>query len=236
MTTQQRSFDNGTLQASLKQTLATLELDRVSLAAKYDPSYRLVQELDEKIADTKQLIARESKVPLLENTTDQNPVYEWVDNQIASAKSDLASAEAQATADAGIVKAYHDKAVAFDEKGMTQDDLTREVKATESNYLLYLAKREQARIQDMLDERRVLNVVVAEPPTNPEQTVYSPLLLIALALVFGLFIACGAALIVDYLDPSFRTPDEVREFLEVPVFASIPENGHEVPTGTRNGH
>jgi hypothetical protein len=34
---------------------------------------------------------------------------------------------------------------------------------------------------------------------------------------------------VDYPDPSFRTPDEVREFLDIPVFASIPANGHHVP-------
>ena len=55
-------------------------------------------------------------------------------------------------------------------------------------------------------------------------------------------VAIGLAFAVDYLDPSFRTPDEVREFLDVPVFASIPENGHEVAaetavgTGRKNGH
>src|SRR5262249_16724034 len=134
--------------------------------------------------------------------------------------------------------AYHDKAVSYDQKGITQDDLTREVKAAESNYLLYLAKREQARIQDMLDERRVLNVVIAEPPTYPILTLYSPLLLVSLAFIFAAFIAGGAALIADYMDPSFRTPDEVREFLDVPVFASIPENGFEVPVGStsKNDH
>ena len=114
----------------------------------------------------------------------------------------------------------------------------REVKAAESNFMLYLAKREQARIQDMLDERRVLNVIIAEPPTYPILSLYSPLLLISLALVFAAMIAAGAALVADYMDPSFRTPDEVRDFLEVPVFASIPENGFEVPVGAvkKNGH
>ena len=41
-----------------------------------------------------------------------------------------------------------------DEPAASANPLTREVKAAESNYLLYLAKREQARIQDMLDERK----------------------------------------------------------------------------------
>jgi capsular polysaccharide biosynthesis protein len=64
------------------------------------------------------------------------------------------------------------------------------------------------------------------------------MLLISLALFFATLVAAGAALIADYMDPSFRTPDEVREFLEVPVFAAIPENGFEVPVGAtrKNGH
>lgn len=229
--TQIRKIDNATLLATLKNTLSSLELDRTNLLAKYEPSYRLVQDIDTKIAQTKELIGKESKLPLTEDTTDQNQVHQWVESQIAQAQADLAGFEAQAAADRGIVKAYHDQALAYDQKGITQDDLVREVKATEANYLLYLSKREQARIQDMLDERRVLNVVIAEAPTSPDQTLYSPMLLIALALVFGALIAGGAALIADYLDPSFRTPDEVREFLEVPVFAAIPENGFEVPVG-----
>lgn len=239
--TQLRKVDNASLLANLKQTLNSLELQRTDLLSKYDPGYRLIQEVDTKIVQTREAIAKEEKLPLTDDTTDQNPVYQWADSQIASAQADLATYGAQVSADNTIVKTYHDQAVAFDQKGITQTDLAREVSAAESNYLLYLAKREQARIQDMLDERRVLNVIIAEPPTNPEQMLYSPVLLISLALLFGAFIAAGAALIADYLDPSFRTPDEVREFLEVPVFASIPENGFEVPAGStssvpKNGH
>jgi len=218
--------------------LNTLELQRTGLMAKYDPSYRLVQDVDTQIAQTKAAIAQQEKAPLNDNTTDQNPVYTWVDQELAKAQSDLAGYQAQAAADTRIVRAYQQKALSYDQKGITQDDLVREVKAAESNFMLYIAKREQARIQDMLDERRVLNVIIAEPPTYPILSLYSPLLLISLALVFAAMIAGGAALVADYMDPSFRTPDEVRDFLEVPVFASIPENGFEVPVGAvkKNGH
>jgi capsular polysaccharide biosynthesis protein len=62
-------------------------------------------------------------------------------------------------------------------------------------------------------------------PTLP---LYSVWLLIGLAFLLAAFISAGGALIADYLDPSFRTPDEVKKFLDIPVFASIPENGHDV--------
>lgn len=239
LTTQIRSADNGTLLANLKSTLNTLELQRTALVAKYDPSYRLVQDIDTQITQTKAAIESQEKAPLNDNTTDQNPTYTWTEGEVAKAQADLAAYKAQVAADSNIVSKYHDKAVAFDAKSVTQDDLTREVKAAEQNYLLYLAKREQARIQDMLDERRILNIsTMAEPPTTPVLTNYSPVLLLVLAFMFAAFVAAGSALIADYLDPSFRTPDEVKEFLEVPVFASIPENGFEVPVGSvrKNGH
>jgi capsular polysaccharide biosynthesis protein len=52
------------------------------------------------------------------------------------------------------------------------------------------------------------------------------------------FVALGLALVADYLDPSFHTPDEVKEFLNIPVFVSIPDNGHHVPVEkvAKNGY
>jgi hypothetical protein len=33
----------------------------------------------------------------------------------------------------------------------------------------------------------------------------------------------GIAFAVDYFDPSLRTPDEVRDALQIPVFAALPK-------------
>jgi uncharacterized protein involved in exopolysaccharide biosynthesis len=234
--TQSRDSDNSMLLASLTATLNTLETQRVNLATNYEDSYRLMQEIDEQIQVTKSQIARQEKDPLGDTTYDVNPVWNWANQTIAQATTALANEKAQVESDLSIVSQYHSEAQELNAKSVTQDDLQREVSANQANYLLYLGKREQARIQDMLDERKVLNVSVAEPPTNPDQTLYSPLLLVSLALFFAAFIAAGAALIADYLDPSFRTPDEVREFLDVPVFASIPENGYEVPVSSEKNN
>jgi capsular polysaccharide biosynthesis protein len=34
----------------------------------------------------------------------------------------------------------------------------------------------------------------------------------------------GLAFVKDFLDPTFRTPDEVEAFLKIPVLAAIPKN------------
>jgi capsular polysaccharide biosynthesis protein len=106
-----------------------------------------------------------------------------------------------------------------------QDDLIRTVKATEENYLLYRRKQEEARISDALDRRRIINVAIAEAATVPS----IPSSHRALTLVMGLLLASAASLGLafgsDYLDPTFRTPDEMTSFLNIPVLAAMPQNG-----------
>jgi uncharacterized protein involved in exopolysaccharide biosynthesis len=248
VTTQEKRGDNSGLLANLKSSLNTLELQRTELLAKYDPSYRTVQEVEQQIAQTKAAIDVQNQAPVKEDTTDRNPVYAWADSELAKARAELPALDAQMKATQKNVSAYNSEALTYTAGDITQQNLTTEVKAAETNYLLYLNKREQARISDMLDERRVLNVGIAEPPTLPGYPTYSPLLLVFVAFLLAGLVSVGAALIADYLDSSFRTPDEVTEVLRIPVFASIPVsesgnggnggNGRPVPSGSvpKNGH
>lgn len=41
----------------------------------------------------------------------------------------------------------------------------------------------------------------------------------------ALMISLAAAFFADYLDPSFRTPDEVVQFLDIPLLACFARNG-----------
>jgi uncharacterized protein involved in exopolysaccharide biosynthesis len=236
--TAQTQSDNAQLLADLKSALANLELQRTALLQKYDPTYPLVTSIDTQIVQAKQAIAAQENVPVRDSTTDQNPVYTQVVEDLTKQHALLPNLQAVAATAAQSVKEYHDAAVEQDQKAMTVADLQREVTAMQGNYLLYLSKREVARIEDMLDARQVNNVTVVKAPTVPVIPTFNPLVLVILAFILAGIIAVSLAFAADYLDPSFRTPDEVQEFLNVPVFASIPDSGQEVAVGTvsKNGH
>ena len=74
--------------------------------------------------------------------------------------------------------------------------------------------------------RRILNVAVAEAATVPALPVTSPLLLILAGGVLALLLSSMSAFAADYFDQSFRTPDEVIHYLDMPVLAAFPKNGH----------
>ncbi len=226
LTTSVRESDDGAVQQQLKSTLLTLELKRTELLTKYQPGYRLVQEVDKQIADTRAAIAAEDTKPLHEQTTDRNPTYAWINEELAKAKSDYSALQARAAATQAIVGVYQSKAQRLEQTGLIQQDLLREAKANEDNYLLYLHKREEARIEEALDRTRILNVGMVEQPTVPVAPVHAAWVFSLVGLVLAMAVSTGLALGREYLDSSlFRTPAEVLSELKIPVLASVPLYG-----------
>lgn len=236
ITTQLKESDDAQLQQQLKSTLMNLELKRTELLTKYQPTYPLVQEVDKEIADTRTAIVGEESKPVREQTTDQNPTYQYVSTELAKAKADFSALEARAAATQAIVAMYRTQAEQLEQKGIVQQDLLRAQKADEENYLLYLRKREEARMSDALDERRILNMAVAEQPTVPVLPTGSPWLIVGLGLMLGVFASTGMALTADYLDPSFHTPSEVFSALNVPLLGAVPYYGESGVNGNGNGN
>jgi len=234
LTTQMKKGDNAQVLETLKSTLMTLELKRTELLTKYQPNYPLVTEVDKEIADTKSALAQEEGTPVSEETTDRNPTYQWINEELAKAKSDLSGLQARETATQAIVNVYNNNARVLDEKGLLQQDLLRTQKANEDNYLLYLKKGEEARIATALDQTRILNVAITEPPSVPVLPSRSVWTFVSVGCLLAFVFSAGLAVTLDYSDRSFRTPSEVLAELKIPVLAAVPF--HANGKNGRNGH
>ena len=113
--------------------------------------------------------------------------------------------------------------VDLDQQSITRQDLQREVKADEQNYLTYLAKREQERMSDALDTTRIANVAIAVPPAIPVLPIFGwPLILLA-AICLATIMSVGSAYAADYLDSSFHTPAQLTDVLGIPVVVAFPK-------------
>jgi uncharacterized protein involved in exopolysaccharide biosynthesis len=222
-TTQQVSTSADVLLQQLQTSLLAAQVKRTQLAMKYDANYPLVKEADKEIAQTETAIADAKKVQYVNETTDRDPTFEFLREDIARAKSELASQKATAAALKQSLDSVQTEMVKVDKQALKQQDLLREVKADEANYLLYLSKREQERTSDALDQKRIGNVSIAVPPILPILPAYSPFLILAVGLFVAVFMSIGLVFLMDYLDSSFRTPAEVFETLRVPVLASVPK-------------
>jgi uncharacterized protein involved in exopolysaccharide biosynthesis len=223
LTTQLRTSDNPQLLQQIKSTLLTLELRRSELLSKFEPAYPLVIEVEKQIRETQATITAEKDSPVRDETTDQNPTYEWVKGELAKARTELSGLKARAAANQAALTRYHEGARSLQQAAIVQQDLLRTAKTEEDNYLLYLRKQEEARINDALDARGILNVAIADPATIPALPARSSLYYLLLCVFVALGGSAGLAFAGDFFDPSFRTPQDVSNLLELPVLASIPK-------------
>ena len=223
-TTQVRTADNPQLMERLKSTLLELELKRSELLTKFEPSYRPVQEVEQQIAQAKDAIAAAEKAPLRDETTDTDPTYETLRAELAKATTDLAALRARANSTAGMVSSYRAESQRLDQQEVLQQDIRRTAKANEENYLLYLHKQEEARISDALDQQRISNVLVAEAASVPFKPQRHRLVFVMIGGLLAAFTSVTLAFVMDRLDPSFRTPQEIEDYLGSPVLAALPKS------------
>jgi uncharacterized protein involved in exopolysaccharide biosynthesis len=223
-TTEMRQTGNAQLLAELQSTLLSLELKHTDLLVKYEPSYPPVQDVEKQITETRKAIEVARLSPVSEVTTDRVPAQDWMATELAKAEADRAEFAAEATSTERAVRHYRAVAQDLQEVDATQTDMARAVKTAEDNYLLYLRKREEARISDELDKRRIVNVSIAEAATVPAlATVHFGWLLVGSLFAAG-FAGVGSAYAADRMDPSFRTPEELHRYLEIRVLAAIPNS------------
>jgi uncharacterized protein involved in exopolysaccharide biosynthesis len=220
--TEIRNSDNPQLSEKMKSKLLELQLKRTELLTKFQPSYRLVEEVDQQIAETRNTIAEEEKSPLREQTSNQDSNHEWVKSELIKAQVELGTLEAHGRA-AGIqVAGYREAAQKLGGNAIRQGELLGELKVAEEKYLLYVNKREEARIEDALDQGGILNVAIAEEPRVPALPARAAWVFGLVGVVLGGTMGTSLAFAADYLNQGFRTPDEVIAYLGTPVLASLP--------------
>lgn len=211
------------LQEKLKSHLLELQLKRTELLTRYEPGYRLVQEVDRQIEETRAVIAAEALTPVRDETTDKDPNYEWARLELEKAQVQADGLRARQADASRQVASLRTGAQQRQADFVDQHNLMRVARAEEDSYLLYLRKREEARIGDALDARRILNVAIVEPPGVPALPVHSILFYFLLSFGVALSFSIIVAFTAEYFDPTIRSPEEARNLLEVPVLAWLPE-------------
>lgn len=222
--TSQSSAFNDKAIGDLTQALLAAETKRIQLSFKYASDYPLVIEANEEAELAKQTLLQAEQKKYLSETTDRDPTYELVREDLARTQADLAAQRATVAAANRSIGDIQGLTAKLDGLSISRSDLVREVKAAESNYLLYLAKREQERTANALDKTRIENIAIAVPPGIPALPVIGWGLMTVLVLVGGALFSAILAYIADYIDPSFHTPEQVVQGLHIPTVVAIPRS------------
>ena len=128
-----RNSDNPQLTEKMKSKLLELQLKRTELLTKFQPSYRLVQEIDQQIAETQSSILGEEHSPLRDETTNQEPNHEWAKSELIKAQVELGTLEAHGQATRVQVAGYREVAQRLGGDALRQGELLAELKVARRN-------------------------------------------------------------------------------------------------------
>lgn len=115
-------------------------------------------------------------------------------------------------------------------KQINQQQMHNEIKRLEETQNLLAQKVTQTQIARSIDMGGT-TINIASPALAPSTPVKpNKKLNIAVALVLGLMVSVGLAFVLEFMDNTFKLPDDVEKHLGLPVVGTIPANkgsGHE---------
>ncbi len=215
---------NPYLISNLEARLMELQLKEKELLIKYTPQSRLVKNIEEEIQMVKDKLAQNEKKQYGKSRVGLNTTYQRLQEELfrnqAEGKALTAKKDTQHTQLAN----YQNKLEQLNQMDVKLDQLKQSVDVNRQNYRLYLAKFEESRISDAMDNKKMANVTLMQAALIPLKPVSPKVLLnIVLALFLGGFGGLGLGFFTEYLDDSLERPEDVEEILQLPVLASIPE-------------
>lgn len=96
-------------------------------------------------------------------------------------------------------------------------DLNPETAASIANNLANIFKSEVAQIMQVENVEIIDPAIVPKSPIRPR-----PKLNIGIAFVLALMVGVGLSLLLEYLDHTIKTPDDIEKYIELPVLGVIP--------------
>lgn len=206
VTSQVRVSPQAVLIAQLSAMVAELENRRTEMITKFKPDDRLVKELDKEIADTEAALKSATANSSVEQVSDLNAVREDAEKNLVTSEVTLAGLRARRASMVPLVKGYKGQMYRLATAATDNDRLARAVKEDEENYLLYSKRREEARIAESLDQKRITDVTLAEVPTLQLEPV-SPV--IPMDLAIGALLSAMIAYLCVRAREHFNSPRPV---------------------------
>jgi uncharacterized protein involved in exopolysaccharide biosynthesis len=209
--------------------LSKKEGERTALLENYTEEDRSVKNVNAEIAALKSQIEKDKGSAMVGTSRiSVNPVRQDIERRLLNSQMNLDDLKArtkgmQERIDAATVDSEK-RAVDMRQKTIELTRLQQAVSNARDAYQLYEKKQEEARISEALDNERFLNVSVLEGATlaTDPYNKMNPLIILA-ALVAGTGLGAGTAIGLEFLSRNFKFEEQVESYLELPVFAVIPD-------------
>lgn len=208
----------------MRSRLYELQLKEQDLLSEFTEMSPPVREVRRQIAEAQALISKEESTRT-QVTKGLNEAYKQMHLALLAEKATLPSLKAKVREQRAQLNSTRSELKAINNSEIRLVQAQREMGIQEANYRKYYEKLEQARIDNALEIGKISNISVVQPATYPVKPVRPRKMLnLALGLFLGIFGGIGLAFFSEYLDHTFKKPEDIEERLKLPTLAAIPRS------------
>jgi len=215
---ERRSLPNQMETEQLNIALVNLRSKQVEALARYQPTDRVVRDLDEQIRLTQEALVKAQNTKSEEISTERNSLHVTAQNDYMKAETEIAGLSRQAREIQHQLQEQQSRVLDLDSQTATYDALARAVVRLSELSQTYEKKASDVQAGELLDKQRVANVAIVEAPTEPSSAIFPRRgLIIGLGFIWSLAMGLAAALIADLTAKRIRSPYELELALRAPV-------------------
>lgn len=206
--------------------LFELETQLMATEAQYTAEHPRVATLKLEIEQVRSKLAQEVERIVSTETLAVNPSYQSILQRIISLEVEQVAQGAKQQAVDKLIADVDKSLAGLPRKELQLSRLLRNQNVSEQIYLLLKNKYEEYRITEAVKAAGVSIIDRAVTPQNPVKP--RKKLNVAIAGFLGLFVGLGLVFLMEFLDTSLKTADDVERYLGLPILGQIPvfEEGH----------
>ncbi len=182
------------------QTLLNLQLQEQKLLEKYTEKDRRVAAVRREIRLVKDFLATQDGTQRRTTRVGRSAVYQQTERDLLAARTEYNTLRSANEAMERQLRELRQKLQKLDQAEITLKDLQRQVDSSERNYKTFQDKLDSTRVEDAMDQRKMVNVVVVEQPMVPVKPARPVKRLnLFIGLILGLTCGVGYAFLSEFL-------------------------------------
>lgn len=162
-----------------------------------------------------QMVAIDSELKTLQKRKSQE-----INRVINSLKNEYKVALAKEESLKDALSKQKEELLDLNEKAIQYGVLRREVESAQNIYEMLIKRFKETSLSENMRSGNIRIIDKAEVPKTPVKP--QKRLSIILAMILGLFGGTGLAFLLEYLDNTIKTPDDLKQYLNIPDLGPVP--------------
>lgn len=161
------------------------------------------------------------RIESVTTVTGLNQTYKKLEAELILMRARLSAIIARQSEQKSVIEKYERELESLNSYENEIKRLSRNISVIEDNYLLYKKKMEESRIQNALDQSRIVNISVASAatylpiPLKKMNVIPRKIYFIAIAMVASLTMGVILALLLEYFDHRINDRRDVENYLNI---------------------